>query len=536
MATFPSQGLEINYFDNQSSSELALIFIHGNSHSLRTFRHQLADESLSVFRLIAFDLPGHGLSSPAANYDMNLFVNVLKDLIARLKVNKYILVGHSLGGHIAVQALSQLTPLGLFLFGAPPLKKPLDMNAFLPHKDLGLLFKNDLSYQEVTNLIKSFYKNRIITDLDISELQKTDSNFRESMAKSFGEGKYQDECELLRTYKGLKTYLIGTHDTLINGEFIKAHINTVQEIPSPHNMHIENAVDFNQLLIKFCHQFSPINNQKLELKKISQVWKAGRLLLGLSQKELSKALGISQSGISKYESMHLEPSASDWYNFCQFAGFDAHATLDLGYIDGMKKYKNHLHADSSFTLPMRYRVDFLLKIRELIPYKHCIITELGEEIWSEFLKEAKVVPEMFYVYDFQLSLNFLNDLIKWCNKNNFDLIKSSKKYSAILENHGILQNDYGKKQKRFSLIKSLFDNQPYYHRVFTGKLVSEDEVSTFSISPTGEALEHFSFDEFRHFLGTKTDSLQEILNTITGQQYQFETKIEKDQIFIKVAV
>jgi pimeloyl-ACP methyl ester carboxylesterase/transcriptional regulator with XRE-family HTH domain len=536
MPTFSSQGLEINYFDNQSESELALIFVHGNSHSLKTFRHQLSDDALSAYRLIAFDLPGHGLSSAAANYDINLFVKVLKDLVSKLNISKYILVGHSLGGHIAVQSLSQLTPSGLFIFGAPPLKKPLDMEAFRPHKDLGLLFKNDLTPEEEKNLLSSFYTNRTVKTSDISEFQKTDRVFRESMAKSFGEGIYQDECLLLRNYKGQKTYLIGTQDELVNGEFIKKHVDTVQEIPSPHNMHIENAAAFNQILRNFCQQLSPVNTQNSELKRISRVWKAGRLLLGLSQKELSKALGISQSSISKYESMHLEPSASDWYNFCQFAGFDAHATLDLGYIDGKKKYKNRLHAESSFTLPMRYRVDFLLKIRELIPYKDCIVSELGEEAWLSFLKDAKVVPEMFYVYDFQLSLNFLNDLIKWCNKRSFDLVKSSKKYSAILENHGMLQTDYSKKQKKLSLIKSLFENQPYYHRVFTGKLVSEDDSSTFSVSPSGEALEHFSFDEFRNFLNHKLDSFQEILKNSTGHQYQFETKIEKDQISIKVAV
>jgi pimeloyl-ACP methyl ester carboxylesterase/transcriptional regulator with XRE-family HTH domain len=533
MPTFPSQGLEINYFDNQSASELALIFIHGNSHSLRTFRHQLSDNALNAYRLIALDLPGHGLSSPAASYDMNLFVAVLNDLTTRLKLKKYIFVGHSLGGHIAVQALNCMNPLGLFSFGAPPLKKPLDMDAFRPHKDLSLLFKNNLSDEEATSLIKTFYQHRAISDLDILEFQKTDKNFRESMAKSFAEGTYQDELVLLSSYKGPKTYLIGTHDELINGEFIKKNVDTFLEISSSHNMHVENAPDFNQILFKFCKE---ISKQNSELKKISQVWKAGRLLLGLSQKELSKALDISQSGISKYESMHLEPSASDWYNFCQFAGFDAHATLDLGYIDGKKKYKNRLHAESSFTLPMRYRVDFLLKIREIIPYKECIISELGEEAWLSFLKESKVVPEMFYVYDFQLSLNFLNDLIKWSNKQEFDLLKSSKKYSAILENHGILQNDYAKKQKKLTLIKCLFENQPYYHRVFTGKLVSEDEVSTFEIIPSDEALEHFSFDEFRIFLDNKLDSFQEILKTSTGHQFQFETEIEKNQMSIKVAI
>jgi pimeloyl-ACP methyl ester carboxylesterase len=80
MPRLQSQYIKIIYFDNQSTSDLALIFIHGNFHGLRIFRHQVADPALNSSRLIAFDLPGHGLYSLAPSDDMSLFINVLDDL------------------------------------------------------------------------------------------------------------------------------------------------------------------------------------------------------------------------------------------------------------------------------------------------------------------------------------------------------------------------------------------------------------------------------------------------------------------------
>ena len=44
-----------------------IVFVHGNSCSSRAFEHQLAGALANAFRVIAFDLPGHGDSAPASD-------------------------------------------------------------------------------------------------------------------------------------------------------------------------------------------------------------------------------------------------------------------------------------------------------------------------------------------------------------------------------------------------------------------------------------------------------------------------------------
>jgi len=253
-------------------------------------------------------------------------------------------------------------------------------------------------------------------------------------------------------------------------------------------------------------------SESLELQKISQVWKAGRLLLGLTQKELAKALGLSQGSISKFESKQLEPSASDWYKFCQFAGFDAHKTLELGYIDGRKKFKHLLYSKSGFPLPLKYRSDFSLKIRELIPFKRMFYHFLGESFWLDFLKRSGLVPEMFYVYDFQISFRFLTDLLAATEKNGLDLRKKISDHSLNKEIHSKLFDDLSKKKNPIDLVKFLVDNQPYYQRVVDMVCHSQEGSLVCNIFPREEMKEIFSSEEIYSFILFKINTFQALIS------------------------
>lgn len=58
------------------------------------------------FQTIAIDLPGFGHSSPLANYKMKglsqFYTEQVLYVLKQLKVNKFILVGHATGGHVAM--------------------------------------------------------------------------------------------------------------------------------------------------------------------------------------------------------------------------------------------------------------------------------------------------------------------------------------------------------------------------------------------------------------------------------------------------
>src|SRR5664279_4353927 len=80
-----------------------LLLIHGIGDSSRTWEQimpLLAREHL----VIAPDLLGHGASDkPRADYSVAAYANGLRDLLAVLGIDKVTLVGHSLGGAVAMQ-------------------------------------------------------------------------------------------------------------------------------------------------------------------------------------------------------------------------------------------------------------------------------------------------------------------------------------------------------------------------------------------------------------------------------------------------
>jgi hypothetical protein len=246
-------------------------------------------------------------------------------------------------------------------------------------------------------------------------------------------------------------------------------------------------------------------------------------LIGKTQVELSKEMGISQSNISKFESMVLEPSASDWYSFCQLAGLSAHKTLELGYIDGCSKFKLKLYRSAAFKLPLKYRRDFSIKVRETIPFKECFITDLGEATWEKFLNEVSVVPELFFVYDFQLSLRFIFDLAEWYEKKTkVSIFERVGKYSALLKNHGIFGTRYSKQKTGQDLLCDLIENQPYYQRVFTTETSQTEHGVSVKLVIEPEIHSVFGEQKTRQYLLYKINTFHEIIARNTDFKGDFD--------------
>jgi pimeloyl-ACP methyl ester carboxylesterase len=87
----------------QAGSGPVLLLIHGIAGTLETW--QAVIESLAgQHTVIAPDLPGHGGSAPGAgDYSLGAFAAGLRDLLVTLGHERATLVGHSLGGGIAMQ-------------------------------------------------------------------------------------------------------------------------------------------------------------------------------------------------------------------------------------------------------------------------------------------------------------------------------------------------------------------------------------------------------------------------------------------------
>ncbi len=80
-----------------------LLLVHGAGGSHLTWRRQ-SEELADRFRIIAVDLPGHGLSEGDGETTVGGYVQAVVELMELLRLRNVILGGHSMGGGIVLEA------------------------------------------------------------------------------------------------------------------------------------------------------------------------------------------------------------------------------------------------------------------------------------------------------------------------------------------------------------------------------------------------------------------------------------------------
>jgi pimeloyl-ACP methyl ester carboxylesterase len=82
-----------------------LVFIHGLGSNLKGWQKTI-DGLRGRYRCLALDLPGYGNSSQGPHpFGMSFFAQAILDFIEKLKLEKVVLVGHSMGGQVAMQTV-----------------------------------------------------------------------------------------------------------------------------------------------------------------------------------------------------------------------------------------------------------------------------------------------------------------------------------------------------------------------------------------------------------------------------------------------
>ena len=115
------------------SGTVSLLLLHSNSSSSHAFQHILSKPPPGVSQVVAFDFLGHGESENATTsmdraYTMKGYAETAICVLQHLQITQYIVLGWSLGGHVAIEMLPLLKSgtspliscLGLMLVGTPP--------------------------------------------------------------------------------------------------------------------------------------------------------------------------------------------------------------------------------------------------------------------------------------------------------------------------------------------------------------------------------------------------------------------------------
>lgn len=252
--------LDLSYRTNSIESDLTIIFIHGNSLNATTFDQQLDDKTLNGYQLIALNLPGHGQSEAAqdseATYNILGYSAIIKEFIHQGHFANVILVGHSLGGHVAIHTASFIPLAGLVIFGTPPIGMPPEMERmFLPNPAMAYAYQAELSNEEAQTLAAAYTQG----DNDLAQLiLKTDKNARPYLGASIAAGKFKNEQRICSGLSFPLGVLHGEKDALVNIDYLNSlppdniwEGNAQIVSSSGHSPQMEQPEQFNQLLAAY---------------------------------------------------------------------------------------------------------------------------------------------------------------------------------------------------------------------------------------------------------------------------------------------
>ncbi len=111
-----SDGTEIVYTAT-GSAEPALVFVHGWSCDKSYWKTQVEKFS-SEYKVVTIDLAGHGESgTERKDYSVQLFGSDVAAVVNDLKLSKVILIGHSMGGSVILEAAKLLDKKVIGLIG-----------------------------------------------------------------------------------------------------------------------------------------------------------------------------------------------------------------------------------------------------------------------------------------------------------------------------------------------------------------------------------------------------------------------------------
>lgn len=196
------EGLELRYrsWGEPGPDKPTALLLHGFANSLQSFR-LLAPLLLPDYYVVAYDMPGYGLSSKPAPFDYRNAsqARIAAGLIGALGLKNVVVGGHSLGGAVALRvALESPDVIGLVVMnpgiittGVPPIAKYL----VFPFPRLQAKLFGDPAFRS-NFLRRSFIDPSIVTNEVVADLSRTGRSAGYLTGMTHLMGQYSDATEV----------------------------------------------------------------------------------------------------------------------------------------------------------------------------------------------------------------------------------------------------------------------------------------------------------------------------------------------------
>lgn len=211
-------------------AETPVLLLHGNSSSSGAYGRLIPLLAEAGLPVIAPDFPGHGASDdarePEKTYSFPGYAAAISGLLDAVGIERAIVIGWSLGGHVAMELLATDPRVTAALVtGAPPIRPSLEalQSAFLPTPVMGLAGKEQFSVADARSYAAAMLdgEEHVTPHADETAL-RTDGRARRLMIENGVAGQGVDETALLRSGPARLAIVQGDGDVFLSMDYLKA--------------------------------------------------------------------------------------------------------------------------------------------------------------------------------------------------------------------------------------------------------------------------------------------------------------------------
>ncbi|MFQ5940169.1 MAG: alpha/beta fold hydrolase [Nitrososphaerales archaeon] len=250
-------GYRVRYIEDGKANAKHILCLHGLGASAGRWI-KIMPILAKEYHVVAPDILGFGYSDkPDAYYTMDFFVNFVKKFVKKLKMERVILVGGSLGGHIAIEtALTHDNMVEKMVLVSPAgmLKEPTSaLNHYIAAAMYPTFENAKKAFQEMSG---SKNVDEIYTRDFINRMQLPNAKYA-FMSAIMGDKSAPSLVDRLARIKTLTLIIWGKKDALIPQKFAKQFHSGIKGselaimVDCGHTPYFEKPERFCEIVLKF---------------------------------------------------------------------------------------------------------------------------------------------------------------------------------------------------------------------------------------------------------------------------------------------
>jgi pimeloyl-ACP methyl ester carboxylesterase len=239
-----------NIFYTDQGKGTAVVLIHGFLEN-STMWDKITPELIKKNRVITIDLLGHGKSDCLGYvHSMELFSETIEAVLKHLKIRKYILVGHSLGGYISL-AIAKINPSkikGLCLLNSTSNEDSKDRKKLRIRANK--MVQNNFEMMVELSVSNLFHQENLLKfkqEIEVVKKNALQTSVQGYIAANEGMKNRPNLNHFLKDSNFKKLIIIGKKDPVLDFETsLEEAKNTNSEFvifPDGHMSHVENKTE-----------------------------------------------------------------------------------------------------------------------------------------------------------------------------------------------------------------------------------------------------------------------------------------------------